>query len=345
MNRSVSRPVGTRHSEGLKNTFSVALCTHNGSRYLRSQLESISTQTRLPDELVICDDASVDDTVRIIEQFAASAPFRVRLDINPRNLGSTKNFEKAIQLCEGGLIALADQDDVWLPDKLKSIENEFLRAPNVGLVFSDAEVVDENLRPLGIRLWTSVGFDEKLQRELKSSRGLNVLLPGWTVTGATMAFRSQFRAIALPIPNDIPMIHDGWIAAVVAAVANVAFIEQPLIKYRQHRQQQIGAPKPPGPEEPKGFNNLRDAMSRTNPYSLITSIGEKVRSRLLERCEDFDCAAAVRRLDERLYHLRTREGLPKSKFKRLPHVTRELVTRRYHLYSKGLQSALKDLLT
>lgn len=320
------------------------MCTYNGSRYLSAQLESIGTQTRLPDELVICDDVSTDDTGRIIEQFAASAPFPVRLEVNTRNLGSTKNFEKAIGLCAGRLIALSDQDDVWLPDKLKSIENEFSRAPNVGLVFSDAEVVDENLRPLGIRLWTSIGFDEKLQRELRSARGLNVLLPGWTVTGATMAFRSQFRAIALPIPDDIPMIHDGWIAAVVAAVANVVFIEQPLIKYRQHRRQQIGAPKSPAPEPAKDFK-VRDAMNRTNPYSRITSIGEKVRSRLLERSEDFDCTAAVRRLDEHIYHLRTREDLPKSKFKRLPHVARELVTRRYHLYSKGLQSALKDLLT
>ena len=320
------------------------MCTYNGSRHLSEQLESIGTQTRLPDELVICDDCSSDDTIRIIERFSASAPFAVRLEINTQNLGSTKNFEKAIRLCQGDLIALADQDDVWLPSKLETLEAQFQRAPNVGLVFSDAELVDENLRPLGARLWTSIGFNHNMRHRLKTRDAFDVLLPGWTVTGATMAFRSHFRAIALPIPSDIPMIHDSWIAAVVAAVANVAFIEQPLIKYRQHRQQQIGAPKPSGPELPKR-NKMREAMNRTNPYSRITSIGEKVRTRLLERREDFDCTAAVRRLDERIYHLRTREGLPKSKFKRLPHVTRELVTRRYHLYSKGLQSALKDLLT
>ena len=98
----------------MTHTLSVAMCTYNGSRHLSEQLESIGTQTRLPDELVICDDCSSDDTIRIIERFSASAPFAVRLEINTQNLGSTKNFEKAIRLCQGDLIALADQDDVWL---------------------------------------------------------------------------------------------------------------------------------------------------------------------------------------------------------------------------------------
>src|SRR5262245_48111587 len=119
-------------------TFSVAMCTYNGSRYLSAQLDSIGTQTRPPDELMICDDGSVDDTVQLIEKFADSAPFVVRLEVNSANLGSTKNFEKAIQRCKGDLIALADQDDVWLPRKLELLEAEFQRSPNVGLVFSDA---------------------------------------------------------------------------------------------------------------------------------------------------------------------------------------------------------------
>jgi glycosyltransferase involved in cell wall biosynthesis len=105
------------------------MCTYNGSRHLKSQLDSISAQTRLPSELVICDDASSDDTVPIIEQFAASVPFRVRLDVNAQNLGSTKNFEKAIQKCKGDLIALSDQDDVWLPRKLEVLEAEFQSKP------------------------------------------------------------------------------------------------------------------------------------------------------------------------------------------------------------------------
>ncbi len=321
------------------------MCTYNGSRYLSTQLESIAAQTRLPDELVVCDDASSDETVEIVERFRTSAPFPVRLEVNKTNLGSITNFEKAIGLCHGEIIALADQDDVWLPHKLEIIETQFQGEANVGLVFSDAEVVDEDLRPLGVRLWTSIGFDASLQRQLKAECGLNVLLPGWTVTGATMAFRSKFRTLALPIPDDIQMIHDGWIAALVASVAEVSFIEQPLIKYRQHAQQQIGVPNVHSLEQPKGVENFRQAIGRTNSYSRLITIGDRIRSRLLEHSDEFDCARTLRRLDERIYHLRTREGLPQSRLRRLPHVLRELFAKRYHLYSKGLQSAAKDLLS
>jgi len=328
----------------MTNSISVAMCTYNGSRYLSAQLDSISTQTRLPDELVICDDASSDDTVLIIEQFAASVPFRVRLNVNAQNLGSTKNFEKAIRLCEGSLIALADQDDVWLPQKLETIEAQFQRAPTVGLVFSDADLVDEDLRPLGSRLWTSIGFNEAVRRQLLTQGGLELLLPGWTVTGATMAFRSHFRTFALPIPQDLAMIHDGWIALVVAAVAELSFIEQPLIKYRQHERQQIGAPSPDR-EKANENGSFRHAMRRSNSYAELIAIGDRLRNRLIERSDVLDSREMIRKLDSRTNHLRARDLMPERRLTRVPYVLRELCTRRYHLYSNGFYSALKDLLT
>src|SRR5580698_1985958 len=97
---------------------SVALCTYNGERFLPEQLASIREQSRLPDELVICDDASADQSVAIATRFAERAPFPVRIEANSRNLGSTPNFARAIELCNGDAIVLSDQDDVWLPDKL-----------------------------------------------------------------------------------------------------------------------------------------------------------------------------------------------------------------------------------
>ncbi|HEX7296167.1 MAG TPA: glycosyltransferase family 2 protein [Pyrinomonadaceae bacterium] len=328
----------------MKSTFSVAMCTYNGSRFVSAQLESIAAQTRLPTELVVCDDASTDDTVGIVQHFAASAPFPVRVEVNTRNIGSTKNFDKAIQHCEGQLIALADQDDVWLPRKLELIEAELQRAPNVGLVFSDAELVDEHLRPLGQRLWKSIGFDESRQTQLHES-SLNVLLPGWTVTGATMAFRSKFRTLVLPIPDELPMIHDGWIAAVISAVAEVSFIDEPLIKYRQHPQQQVGVPDTSTQEKAKLGENLQQAIGRSNTYSPLITICDFIRSRLVEHCEEFDCTTALQSLDQRIGHLRTRQDLPSNRLSRLPDVVRELLTRRYQRFSNGFYSALKDLLT
>ncbi|HEV2835287.1 MAG TPA: glycosyltransferase, partial [Pyrinomonadaceae bacterium] len=97
---------------------SIALGTYNGAVYLKEQLESIAAQTRTPDELVISDDQSTDDTLRLIEEFAATAGFPVPLSVNESNLGTAKNFEKAISLCRGDVILLSDQDDVWHSDKL-----------------------------------------------------------------------------------------------------------------------------------------------------------------------------------------------------------------------------------
>jgi glycosyltransferase involved in cell wall biosynthesis len=319
------------------------MCTYNGAGYVAEQLASIAAQTRAPDELVVCDDRSADETVRVVERFAATAGFPVSLHVNEHNLGSTRNFERAIGLCVGELIALSDQDDVWMPRKLERMEEVFDRRPEVGLVFTDAEIVDEALRPLGENLWERVGFDRRMRRLVGGGRALDVLLPGWTVTGATMAFRSEFKPLVLDIPEDLAMIHDGWVALVVAAVAGVALIDEPLIKYRQHSRQQIGAPKKKAGAS-VGVGELRAALVRANPYGGLIEIGGRVRQRLVERHDRFDSGRALPLLDARLKHLRARAGMPAGRVRRLRPVLRELLTRRYHLYSKGVYSAVKDLL-
>lgn len=323
---------------------SVAMCTYNGAAYLREQLESIATQTRQPDELVISDDNSTDATREIVTSFAASAPFPVRFHINELNLGSTKNFERAIDICEGDIIMLSDQDDVWLPEKVRRLENCFLHDPGVGLMFSDAEVVDEHLQPLGYRLWESVGFDNTQRRLVRTGRVLDVLLPGWTVTGATMAFRSRFKNLVLNIPTDLPLIHDGWIALMIASVAGVSFVEEPLIKYRQHTDQQIGArERKINESRASGLGGAREAMQRTNSYDDMIQIGIRARERLTESRDSYESAGALSRLEARLQHLRARADLPEGKFDRVRCVIRELFSRRYHLYSNGFRSAVKDL--
>ena len=85
---------------------SIAMATYNGSAYVAEQLDSFARQTRLPDELVICDDCSTDDTVAKLEAFAAYAPFSVRIERNPQNVATTANFGKAVDLCQGDVILL-----------------------------------------------------------------------------------------------------------------------------------------------------------------------------------------------------------------------------------------------
>lgn len=324
---------------------SVAMCTYNGERYLLEQLQSIAAQTRLPDELVVSDDQSTDSSLDIIAAFQASASFPVHLQINPSNVGSTRNFEQAIARCEGDIIALCDQDDVWLPTKLQRMAECFLREPAVGLMFSDAEVVDEELHPLGYRLWESVGFDDAHRHMVRTGRVLDVLLPGWTVTGATMAFRSRFRNLVLDIPTNLALIHDGWIALMIALVADVSFTEEPLIKYRQHARQQIGAKERKASAGSRvALGDVKRAMQRKNSYEEMIEIGSRARHRLLEQGNQYQTADALCRLEARLTHLTARAHLPQGKLSRARCVIGELLSRRYHLYSNGFRSAVKDLL-
>src|SRR6185503_4811707 len=159
-----------------------------------------------------------------------------------------------------------------------------------GLVFSDAEIVDENLNSTGRRMWNEVGFDAHQQKLVTQGRALDVLITGWTVTGATMAFRSEYRNLSLPIPTNIQMIHDGWIALTIAAVADVIMIDEPLIKYRQHERQQIGAPTTsPNASKTGAF----DALKRSNPVAELHRILETLEQRLLDHKDDFDCRKAL----------------------------------------------------
>jgi hypothetical protein len=325
---------------------SVALCTYNGADFLSAQLESILAQSRKPDEIVICDDGSTDQTGSLIEKFTSESSVPISFRVNEQNLGSLKNFEQAIRLCTGDIIALSDQDDVWRQDKLQLFETVFEAAPGVGLVFSDAEIVDEDLKPLNRRMWDEVGFDAPKRNLVKAGRALEVLITGWIVTGATMAFRSQFVNLSLPIPDGIAMIHDGWIALTIASVAKVALIEEPLISYRQHQRQQIGAPtRKEAAAQPRGMQALDAALRRQNSSAELCRILETLEGRLSAHASSYDSRDALSFIGDYALHLHVRANLPQRRLNRLPRILRELLSRRYHEYANGLRSAAKDLVS
>jgi glycosyltransferase involved in cell wall biosynthesis len=318
---------------------SVAMCTYNGARFLPEQLGSIAAQTRLPGELVVCDDRSTDESVEIVRKFARHAPFPVRLEINEENLGSTKNFEKSIELCQGEFIALADQDDVWRPEKLSCLAGVLEHDERIGTVFSDAELIDEDSRPLPGTLWSSFLFSPTEQKKFGRGQGLKVLLKHATVTGATMAFRSKFRGLTLPIPSS--QVHDHWIALLIASVSQLAVIKTPLVRYRRHPSQQIGAPS---------TDSLWQTIDSSRCASRDYYLGEVERfneicERLCGRCETFrPHPYAIRLIRQKITHRKARGSYPSSKLLRLPFLIREMVTFRYWRYSNGLGSMAKDLL-
>ena len=104
---------------------SVAMTTYRPGRHLDAQLTTIASQSRLPDELVVCDDASGDDTADRLETFAQTAPFPVRIHVQPENVGLRRNVEHALSVCSGDVIVLADQDDEWSPEKVSALVAAF----------------------------------------------------------------------------------------------------------------------------------------------------------------------------------------------------------------------------
>ncbi len=320
---------------------SVAMCTYNGAVYLPAQLESLAAQARLPDELVVCDDCSADKSAELLRAFAVRAPFPVRLYVNERNQGSTKNFEQAIARCTGDVIALCDQDDVWLPEKLERMAVALAAAPHAGLVFSDAEVVDERLRPLGQRLWQCFKFGPAEQELFRRGRAFDVLFTQNVVTGTTMAFRAKFKELVLPLPALSSVIHDAVIALMIAAVADLVFIPEPLVLYRQHAGQQIG-PRLPTESVSAWVTTARHTDAHA--YMHVAAQLKTIHERLAAYNGPAPRAEVMRSLTARIVHLETRANMPRQRLRRMPAVLKELLARRYHQHSNGLASAAKDLL-
>lgn len=315
---------------------SVALCTCNGAAFLGEQLASIAAQDLPPDELVVCDDASSDRTVEIVKAFAAAAPFPVRLQVNASNVGSRANFEQAIGLCRGRVIALADQDDVWAGQKLRRLQAALDAAPGAGFAFSDAWLVDQDRRPLGARLWQSIRFGGGLRRRWSRGGASEVLLRSNVVTGATLAFRAEFRPIVLPIPAG--WVHDGWIALLISALADGVAVDEPLIEYRQHARQQIG-------EQPRSLSEqYRRGCRRTAAdFERFAANFLAARDRLAAQTARLRSPAILAALQRKADHFQAKARMRRGRRGRFGLVFGEFARGHYLRYSSGWRSLAQDL--
>ena len=314
-------------------SLSIAMATCNGDKYLTEQLDSILHQSRLPDELIIHDDASDDTTVSVIRDFASRAPFPVRLKVNCERLGSTRNFDETIRECTGEIIFLCDQDDIWHPNKIALIEECFMRDAKTGAVFSDARVFDQNGNLPEYKLWDRIRFSSRERKQIAANEVCSVLLRHPVVTGATMAFRSSLRDLVLPIP-DI-WVHDAWISLLIGSTSRLVLIPELLISYRQHDNNQIGIRR----------RNKHKNISFLEIYEKKILCYELARARLLEFADYYhNVEKQIFRFDEKLIFLRARMNLNSSRWRRWPSAMRELVTLRYHRYSMGLESFLGDVM-
>jgi glycosyltransferase involved in cell wall biosynthesis len=322
------------------NDISVALCTYNGERYLEQQLESIAKQTKLPAELVICDDCSTDSTPAIIKAFAQSAPFSVKYVENQKNIGSekkgiTRNFEKAAQLCSKSFIALCDQDDAWFPEKLERLSAVLESDSQYGGVFSDARLMDQNSHPTGVRMRETTGFDLRDERRLQHGEALPVLLAMTKVYGCTLMFRASLLDQILPVPPS--WWFDAWFACMIAIHSKLAFVSEPLFYYRIHPSQQVGA------SAPSLSKRIQQWRTPAKQYS------DQAQPQLIELCERLqtqstpDIQAHLEYLRGRLALMQVRSNLPSNRLMRLGKILP--ATRDYHRYFNGWKSIIKDITT
>lgn len=326
---------------------SVAVTTYQGEKHLPSQLGSIVAQRRLPDEVVVSDDASTDRTWEILTAFAADSPVPVRLLRQATNAGLRRNVERALGACTGTVVVLSDQDDVWDAGKLAAVDAAFAD-PSVTLWFSDADLVDDDGAPLGATAWEATHFAAEDRARVAAGQGLGRLLHGMTVTGATMAVSADVLAVALPLPDALDgpahlYLHDGWLAVLAHVMGRTVVDERRLTSYRQHADQLTGmslaggatqSPEPAG--RGRSARRERLAVDHARAHLVMTRLRD---SDAVPGCRP-DAAEELRALDEFLGvrmlgpHTRGRRGA----------VLGQLLRGRYHRYARGLRTTAVDLL-
>nr|WP_321266213.1 glycosyltransferase family 2 protein [uncultured Sulfurimonas sp.] len=203
---------------------SIAISTYNGEAFLREQLDSILNQTYKNLEIIISDDCSIDNTIKIIREYQDKDK-RIVFHQNKKNLGFVKNFENAISLCTGDYIALSDQDDIW---KLNKIELFVSQIKENSLIYSNATLIDKNSKEKNKNF-----IKEDNIRQWKSN--IPFLLYN-VISGNTMMFKKELLKHILPFPNNITY-HDFWIAFVASTYGTITYTQEPMIFYRKHDEQ------------------------------------------------------------------------------------------------------------
>ncbi len=205
---------------------SIVLTTYNGQTFLKEQLDSLISQSYPNIEIIAVDDGSTDDTVRILNDYAARHP-DMKVTVNEANLGFIKNFEKGCLISRGDLIAFCDQDDYWKPDKIEKM------ASNIGehhMIFCDSRLCGHELQDLGRNISDIVNF-----RSFDNCLQLSVLC---RMYGHTLLITRALFNYAYPFLEMIP--HDWWLPYTATLHGGIKFLPEPLVLYRQHASNVYG---------------------------------------------------------------------------------------------------------
>ena len=209
-----------RHRIKERQSISVCMAVHNGSKFIEEQIASIMPQLADKDEVVIVDDMSVDNTVAIIEEIHDK---RIRITRQKSNHGVIQSFGRALKEAKGEIVFLCDQDDVWRSDKVGRCLELFRSCPDVSMIVSDRAIIDTSGKIV----------PESSTKPNKFHAGILCNLVRNQYQGSAMAFRRNILDYCLPFPADIPM-HDSWMGIVSQLIGKTVFIAEPLLYYRRH---------------------------------------------------------------------------------------------------------------
>lgn len=205
---------------GKSSLVSVVLCTYNGSKFLKDQMDSLIAQTHETIEIIVSDDHSTDGTYELLLDYRKKHP-HIRLFRNEENVGYVKNFEMAIQQCKGEYIALCDQDDIWELSKITELVNGI---HDDVLIYHDSRFMDETGQIMDKKLSDVVNFYDGDQAE--------AFLFFNCISSHAVMFKRELLGHLLPFPNG--GFHDAWIGYVACNLGSITFVEECLVAYRQH---------------------------------------------------------------------------------------------------------------
>lgn len=221
-------------------TIDILLATYNGDKYLDAQLKSVLDQTYKHWKLIVRDDGSKDKTLKILQHYANKFPDKIKIILdNDNNIGACQNFAKLLNHSNSEYIMFCDQDDIWLPDKIKitldkMIEVEKKIPDKPILIHTDLNIVDENLNHLSNSMWKYQNLDLSFEKNIYKIAIHNV------VTGCTVMINKAAKNCSCPIPQKA-LMHDWWIAINVCKYGIIDHVPQSTILYRQHSDNKYGA--------------------------------------------------------------------------------------------------------
>ncbi len=307
----------------MKHKISIAMAVFEGERFICQQLDSIFSQSLVPNEIIICDDSRNDKTYKAIKNIIEQHPQIIKYFKNETQLGASKNFEKAVSLSSGDIIFLSDQDDVWMRDKIAELISSINVSLDCGGAFCNSELVDKGLNGLGL---THFGL-----RSFKGDPSIDFFLKRVPAAGHNMAFKAELKDLLLPFP-DLKECHDTWIGLVIAATSGWTFTDETLTQFRQHddnlsrsgRDSQLKAAM-------ESIKNDTSAWNAALYDELIQRLTGKVEPEVLELLKD------------RRNHSAVRAKMNCNIFKRLPLVYGEIKNKRYFKYGRGWQNVIQDI--